>query len=59
MDLRCNCLNCQNPAYHGAQETGLQFDSNNKRYEIYGNENALENQVSNIPDRQLEKYQRE
>lgn len=56
MDLKCNCLNCQNPPSQIAMETSPQFHSN-KRYEMYGNGNAFENQVLNIPERQFEKHQ--
>lgn len=53
MDLKCNCLNCQNASCQGAIGTGPQFDSN-KRYETYRNGDTFENQVFNIPERQRE-----
>lgn len=55
MDLKCNCLNCRNPPSQGAIEKGPQFNSNNKRYEIYGT--AFEEGILNIPKRQFEMYQ--
>lgn len=56
MDLKCNCLNCQNPPSQRAMETSPQFDSK-QRYEIYGNGNVFEKQILNIPERQFEKHQ--